>query len=77
MRRIDIVYVCANTDLAQQNIRRLNVTEDETITFQPLLVVDEPDGEEQATDPLRLVFTCCHPALASEAQVALTLREAE
>ena len=26
-------------------------------------------------DRLRLVFTCCHPALAAEAQVALTLRE--
>jgi len=26
-------------------------------------------------DRLRLVFTCCHPALASDAQVALTLRE--
>lgn len=40
----------------------------------PLLVVDEPDGEEQATDPLRLVFTCCHPALARDAHLALTLR---
>lgn len=39
----------------------------------PLLLV--PDGEaEGATDPLRLVFTCCHPALARESQVALTLR---
>jgi RNA polymerase sigma-70 factor (ECF subfamily) len=28
-----------------------------------------------ADDRLRLVFTCCHPALASDAQVALTLRE--
>ncbi len=26
-------------------------------------------------DRLRLIFTCCHPALAGEAQVALTLRE--
>ena len=25
-------------------------------------------------DRLRLIFTCCHPALAQEAQVALTLR---
>ena len=31
------------------------------------------DGVED--DRLRLVFTCCHPALAPEAQVALTLRE--
>jgi RNA polymerase sigma-70 factor, ECF subfamily len=34
--------------------------------------VDEPPVI--ADDRLRLVFTCCHPALAPEAQVALTLR---
>ena len=33
----------------------------------------EPDEIED--DRLRLVFTCCHPALAPDAQVALTLRE--
>jgi RNA polymerase sigma-70 factor, ECF subfamily len=37
---------------------------------------EEPnyDTEEIADDRLRLIFTCCHPALVSEAQVALTLR---
>jgi RNA polymerase sigma-70 factor, ECF subfamily len=37
---------------------------------------DEPDYDttEIPDDRLRLVFTCCHPALALEAQVALTLR---
>jgi RNA polymerase sigma-70 factor (ECF subfamily) len=36
----------------------------------------EPDEDEDAVpdDRLRLVFTCCHPALARDAQVALTLR---
>jgi len=38
------------------------------------LLVEEPGEIEQPTDPLRLVFTCCHPALARESQVALTLR---
>jgi RNA polymerase sigma-70 factor, ECF subfamily len=33
----------------------------------------EPEAIED--DRLRLVFTCCHPALAADAQVALTLRE--
>ena len=33
------------------------------------------DNEGVEDDRLRLVFTCCHPALAPEAQVALTLRE--
>jgi RNA polymerase sigma-70 factor, ECF subfamily len=34
---------------------------------------DEHEGVED--DRLRLIFTCCHPALAPDAQVALTLRE--
>jgi len=33
----------------------------------------EPDGV--ADDRLRLIFTCCHPALSPDAQIALTLRE--
>jgi RNA polymerase sigma-70 factor, ECF subfamily len=35
----------------------------------------EPDEEGVEDDRLRLVFTCCHPALKPDAQVALTLRE--
>jgi RNA polymerase sigma-70 factor (ECF subfamily) len=39
---------------------------------------DDPDGaagtDEVPDDRLRLMFTCCHPALSFEAQVALTLR---
>jgi RNA polymerase sigma-70 factor (ECF subfamily) len=31
--------------------------------------------EELEDDRLRLIFTCCHPALSAEAQIALTLRE--
>jgi RNA polymerase sigma-70 factor, ECF subfamily len=33
------------------------------------------DPEAVEDDRLRLIFTCCHPALAAEAQIALTLRE--
>ena len=50
----------------------------------PLLAIDTVDAVEPATDSadgaeipddrLRLICTCCHPALAPEAQVALTLR---
>lgn len=35
---------------------------------------DETSEESLEDDRLRLIFTCCHPALAREAQVALTLR---
>jgi RNA polymerase sigma-70 factor (ECF subfamily) len=33
------------------------------------------DDERVEDDELRLIFTCCHPALAGDAQIALTLRE--
>jgi len=41
------------------------------------LVVESPVVDERSAFPddrLRLIFTCCHPALAPESQVALTLR---
>src|SRR5712691_4784916 len=34
-----------------------------------------PDEESVEDDRLRLIFTCCHPALPPDAQIALTLRE--
>jgi RNA polymerase sigma-70 factor, ECF subfamily len=45
----------------------------------PLLLLEPEDTEMPETptiadDRLRLIFTCCHPALAREAQIALTLR---
>ncbi|WP_252272712.1 RNA polymerase sigma factor [Pseudomonas subflava] len=49
--------------------------------FQALDDVEEPaggdawNGEHLEDDRLRLIFTCCHPALAPDSQVALTLRE--
>jgi len=33
------------------------------------------EGQDVEDDRLRLIFTCCHPALLPDAQVALTLRE--
>lgn len=44
---------------------------------QHLLVVDDQEVTEAAApmdDRIALIFTCCHPALSNEAQVALTLR---
>ncbi|MFJ3074424.1 RNA polymerase sigma factor [Pseudomonas sp. NPDC087029] len=43
-----------------------------------LIEGQQPDPSEEellADDRLRLIFTCCHPALAADAQVPLTLRE--
>ncbi len=36
--------------------------------------LEEPEEHDVHDDQLRLIFTCCHPALAPDAQVALTLR---
>jgi RNA polymerase sigma-70 factor, ECF subfamily len=44
----------------------------EEIAVAPDAWTDEESVED---DRLRLIFTCCHPALAADAQVALTLRE--
>jgi RNA polymerase sigma-70 factor (ECF subfamily) len=51
---------------------------DETADQADLAVTDDAawaDPESVEDDRLRLIFTCCHPALAPDAQVALTLRE--
>jgi RNA polymerase sigma-70 factor (ECF subfamily) len=40
----------------------------------PTSAGEDYDPEDIPDDRLRLIFTCCHPALALEAQVALTLR---
>ncbi|MEP7052754.1 MAG: sigma-70 family RNA polymerase sigma factor [Pseudomonadota bacterium] len=55
--------------------RRANVTRkvEELAALQPTEVDPEQVGE-LPDDRLRLIFTCCHPALSLEAQVALTLR---
>lgn len=57
---------------ARLNASRTAITErieSETATDSPW------DDEELKDDQLRLIFTCCHPALAPDARVALTLRE--
>ena len=43
-------------------------------TPDPADVVETLDMDAIADDQLRLIFTCCHPALSPDAQVALTLR---
>jgi RNA polymerase sigma-70 factor, ECF subfamily len=35
----------------------------------------EPEGHDIEDDRLRLIFTCCHPALSPEAQIPMTMRE--
>lgn len=55
--------------------RRESAREDRHLQAAMLHAQDEPQEEGPVHDErLRLIFTCCHPALAPAAQVALTLR---
>jgi len=55
---------------------RLNALVEAEEHFQPK-AIDPAEWDEQhiEDDRLRLIFTCCHPALPPDAQLALTLRE--
>jgi RNA polymerase sigma-70 factor, ECF subfamily len=65
---------------AIDRIRRERALADRVASLQILMDLEqraEPDPEDDSMVPddrLRLIFTCCHPALAIEARVALTLR---
>ena len=60
---------------AIDNLRRESKRDDRQRQAQDLVPIDEPEEIEIVDDDqLRLIFTCCHPALSPEAQVALTLR---
>jgi len=52
---------------------RFDVLDEEQI--ESLAAEESPEKDEIEDDRLRLIFTCCHPALSPDAQVALTLRE--
>jgi RNA polymerase sigma-70 factor, ECF subfamily len=62
---------------AIDRIRRDRTLARKTELLQRLAEMPDDDAEVSAIpdERLALVFTCCHPALATEAQVALTLRE--
>jgi RNA polymerase sigma-70 factor, ECF subfamily len=62
---------------AIDRIRRARTLEDKVRELEALVPAgqeDEIDDNSIPDDRLRLIFTCCHPALAPEARVALTLR---
>jgi len=60
---------------AIDRIRRDRVLAEKTRLLEvPETVEDEPEETTIRDERLELLFTCCHPALALEAQVALTLR---
>ncbi|HWX18608.1 MAG TPA: RNA polymerase sigma factor [Candidatus Binatia bacterium] len=66
-KAIDVMRQRVRFDAAQEKIAEQLETHSNEATGS--------DEESVEDDRLRLIFTCCHPALAPEARVALTLRE--
>jgi RNA polymerase sigma-70 factor, ECF subfamily len=68
------------TTARNRALDRLRRSKTEAAKLQQVAQLSEPDapvspdGSGVADDRLRLIFTCCHPALTLEARVALTLR---
>jgi RNA polymerase sigma-70 factor (ECF subfamily) len=54
---------------------RTKIVHLESATAEAAYTEDDTDEAVFGDDRLRLIFTCCHPALSPEAQIALTLRE--
>jgi len=62
---------------AIDRVRRLNRNIDDGEAILEQLAADEPEAIDDSglpDDRLRLLFTCCHPAIAAPAQMALALR---
>ena len=70
-KAIDALRRRARLDGAQKDL----VAHIESRVNDAPVLNDEIGDEEIEDDRLRLIFTCCHPALPPEGQVALTLRE--
>jgi len=59
---------------AIDRLRRISTQERSALLLDPSTAQDEPEMDDSIPDDrLKLMFTCCHPTLALEAQVALTL----
>jgi RNA polymerase sigma-70 factor (ECF subfamily) len=70
-KAIDVIRRRARFDGAQRDL----VAHMESRVEEASSSGEKENNEEIEDDRLRLIFTCCHPALAPEGQVALTLRE--
>src|SRR6267378_4107791 len=62
---------------AIDRLRKSAKFESDASALDRIQATEAPDDQEDGVedDRLRLIFTCCHPALSPDAQIALTLRE--
>lgn len=70
VRRLDV-----ERRRTREAARELQADPNETTTMDDTFLIDDPSSDPNLPeDQLRLMFLCCHPALSTDAQVALTLR---
>src|SRR5579863_7197788 len=74
-KAIDRLRRLARFDGAQKDLTIYTEAQIRARLNQAALALEKMDDQEIEDDRLRLIFTCCHPALPPEGQVALTLRE--
>jgi RNA polymerase sigma-70 factor (ECF subfamily) len=72
-RAIDTLRRRAKHETLEPELRRW--VETAAASNQPNELPDESTGDELPDERLRLIFTCCHPAIDPKVQVPLTLRE--
>ncbi len=72
-KAVDLLRRRSRFEKKQEELQRL-AGEQPAITLKNEPSAREPDDAMLSDDRLRLIFTCCHPALRTDAQVALTLR---
>jgi RNA polymerase sigma-70 factor, ECF subfamily len=82
-KAVDALRRSARLDSKREELQKIAELEQHLADADENMRRHDPTGEDHGGDPLgdlyqddrlRLIFTCCHPSLALEAQVALTLR---
>ena len=69
-----LATVAKHRAIDRLRLEQLHETKHETIAREGAPVVTPASPAAIPDDRLRLIFTCCHPALSAESQVAITLR---
>jgi RNA polymerase sigma-70 factor (ECF subfamily) len=72
-RALDSLRRAANFESKREELQKIAELE-QRFAAEDADMLDPHNNDRFPDDRLRLIFTCCHPALALEAQVALTLR---
>ena len=74
-KAVDLLRRSARFESKREELQKIAELEQQLAASEETMLSKDRSSEEFFSDDrLRLIFTCCHPALALDAQVALTLR---